>query len=137
MIFTKATAYSLQALIELAKYDTPKDVNFLSLHSNLPKPFLAKLLQNLSKKGIVKSIKGIHGGFLLVKKPSEISIYDIFKAMEDKDSIVFYCSNSGDNCIKKRETICSLGSFFTKLEDEVATILKKYTLEDVIKDRGC
>lgn len=137
MIFTKATAYSLQALIELAKYDTPKDVNFLSLNSNLPKPFLAKLLQNLSKKGIVKSIKGIHGGFLLVKKPSEISIYDIFKAMEDKESIVFYCSNSSDNCIKNRDTICSLGSFFTKLEDEVATILKKYTLEDVIKDRGC
>ena len=137
MIFTKSTAYALQALIELSKYDSPKDVNFLSENANLPKPFLAKLLQNLSKKGIVKSIKGIHGGFLLVKKPVEISIYEIFKAMEDKDSIVFYCSSDSENCIRNRETICQLGKFFTKLEEELATILKKYTLEDVIKDKAC
>ena len=135
MLFTKSTAYALQALIELSKYDKPIDVNTLSEKTDIPKPFLAKLLQNLSKKDIIKSFKGIHGGFLLQKKPKDIKIIDIFKTIEDKDSLVFYCSSNADNCTRGRSSICSTLPFFTKLENEIEDIIQKYTLEDVIRMR--
>jgi len=133
MLFTKSTAYALQALIELSKYDKPIDVNTLSEKTDIPKPFLAKLLQNLSKKNVIKSYKGIHGGFLLHKKPEEIKILDIFKTIEDKDSLVFYCSSDSENCTRDRSSICSTFPFFSKLETEIEKIIEKYTLADVIR----
>jgi len=133
MLFTKSTAYALQALIELSKFDKPVDVNKISELTELPKPFLAKLLQNLSKKGFIKSFKGIHGGFILVKKPEEIKIVDVFKSLEDKNSLVFYCSSDKEECTRDRSQVCSLWPFFSKIEDEVVKILEKYTLADVIR----
>ncbi len=133
MLFTKSTAYALQALIELSTYNKPIDVNTLSEKTDIPKPFLAKLLQNLSKKNIIKSYKGIHGGFLLTKKPDEIKIIDIFKTIEDKDSLVFYCSSNAKNCTRERSSICSTLPFFAKLENEIEKIIENYTLADVIR----
>ncbi len=133
MLFTKSTAYALQALIELSTYEKPVDVNTLSEKTEIPKPFLAKLLQNLSKKNIIKSYKGIHGGFLLTKKPEDIKILDIFKTIEDKDSLVFYCSSNAENCTRQRSAVCSTIPFFTILENEIEKIIEKYTLADVIR----
>jgi Rrf2 family protein len=136
MLFTKSTAYALQALIELSKFEKPVDVNKIAELTDLPKPFLAKLLQNLSKNGFIKSYKGIHGGFVLAKKPEEIKIVDVFKVLEDKDSLVFYCSSDKNDCSRDRSDICSLWPFFAKIENEISKILEKYTLADVIRMRA-
>jgi Rrf2 family protein len=136
MLFTKSTAYALQALIELSKFEKPVDVNKIAELTDLPKPFLAKLLQNLSKNGFIKSYKGIHGGFVLAKKPEEIKIVDVFKVLEDKDSLVFFCSSDKNDCSRDRSDICSLWPFFAKIENEISKILEKYTLADVIRMRA-
>jgi len=133
LLFTKSTAYTLHALVELSKFDKPVDVTHLSQITELPKPFLAKLLQNLSRKGFVKSFKGIHGGFILVRKPEEIKIIDIFKVMEDKNSLVFYCSSDPNDCMRDRADVCSIRPFFSFLENEFLNVVKNYTLQDVIR----
>jgi Rrf2 family protein len=133
MLFTKSTAYTLQALMELSNFDRPVDVSKLAEITSLPKPFLAKLLQTLSKKGYVKSFKGIHGGFLLEKKPKEIKILELFKIIEDKDALIFYCSTGPENCVRNRAEICCVRPFFVFLEDKLNDILKDMTLEDVIR----
>jgi Rrf2 family protein len=133
MLFTKSTAYTLQALIELANFNKPVDVTKLSEITEIPKPFLAKLLQTLSKKGYVKSFKGIHGGFLLEKELKDIKILELFKIIEDKDSLVFYCSTEPKNCVRNRSKICKTMPFFAFLEDKLNDILKDFTLEDVIR----
>jgi Rrf2 family protein len=133
MLFTKSTAYALQALIELANFKKPVDVSRLSEITDIPKPFLAKLLQILSKKGYIKSFKGIHGGFLLEKQPKEIKILDLFKIIEDKDSLVFYCSKESENCVRNRANICNTMPFFVFIEKKLNDILKDITLEDVIR----
>ncbi|GAX88165.1 conserved hypothetical protein [Lebetimonas natsushimae] len=133
MLFTKSTAYTLQALMELANFDKPVDVAKLAEITSLPKPFLAKLLQTLSKKGYVKSFKGIHGGFLLEKAPKDIRILELFKIIEDKDALIFYCSKAPENCVRNRADICCVRPFFVFLEDKLNYILKDMTLEDVIR----
>jgi len=131
LLFTKATVYTLHALVELSNFDEPVDVSKLASLTNLPKSFLAKLLQHLSKKGFINSFKGINGGFVLAKKPSEIKIIDIFKAIEDKDSLVFYCSSEKD-CIRKN-SFCKIRPFLVGLEKEFLEVIKNYTLLDVIR----
>jgi Rrf2 family protein len=133
MLFTKSSAYTLQALMELSNFDKPVDVTKLSEITSLPKPFLAKLLQTLSKKGYVKSFKGIHGGFLLEKSPKEIKVLDLLKVIEDKNALVFYCSTGPENCVRNKADICCIRPFFTFLEEKLNDILKDLTLEDVIR----
>ncbi len=137
MIFTRSTGYALLALAELATIKDAIDTTHLSERIGVSKYFLAKLLQNLSKKGIVKSFKGVNGGFILDKKPEDIKIIDIFNCVEDKDFLVYECAQNKLDCPNNRASVCSIWPFLHLLEDNILTYLEKFTLEDVIRMRSC
>jgi len=137
MIFTRSTGYALLALAELATIKDAIDTTNLSKRIGVSKYFLAKLLQNLSKKGIVKSFKGVNGGFILDKKPEDIKIIDIFNSVEDKDFLVYECAQNKLDCPNNRASVCSIWPFLNLLEDNILTYLEKFTLEDVIRIRNC
>jgi Rrf2 family protein len=137
MIFTRSTGYALLALAELATLEDAIDTAHLSERIGVSKYFLAKLLQNLSKKGIVKSFKGVNGGFVLEKKPPEIQVIEIFQCVEDKDFLVYECAQSQDDCPNNRASVCSIWPFLNLLEDNILKYLEKFTLEDVIRMRNC
>jgi len=137
MIFTRSTGYALLALAELATLENAIDTTHLSERISVSKYFLAKLLQNLSKKEIVKSFKGVNGGFVLNKKPNEIKIIDIFKCVEDKEFLVYECSQNEDDCPNNRASVCSIWPFLNLLEDNINKYLEQFTLEDVLRMRNC
>jgi len=137
MIFTRSTGYALLALAELATLKEAIDSNHLSQNIGISKYFLAKLLQNLSKKGIVKSFKGVNGGFILAKKPEEIKVIDIFKCVEDKDFLVYECAQNESDCPNDKASVCSIWPFLNLLEDNILKYLEKFTLEDVVRMRNC
>jgi Rrf2 family protein len=137
MVFTRSTGYALLALSELALLDKAIDTNHLSERICVSKYFLAKLLQNLSKHGIVKSFKGVNGGFVLNKEPKEIKILDIFKCVEDREFLVYECANKKTDCPNNRASVCSIWPFLNLLEDEISKYLEKFTLEDVLRMRNC
>jgi len=137
MIFTRSTGYALLALAELATLNDAIDSNHLSQKIGISKYFLAKLLQNLSKKGIVKSFKGVNGGFILAKEPENIKVIDIFNCVEDKEFLVYECAQNEDDCPNHRANVCSIWPFLNLLEDNILKYLEKFTLEDVIRMRNC
>jgi Rrf2 family protein len=137
MIFTRSTGYALLALAELATMENAIDTTNLSERISVSKYFLAKLLQNLSKKGIVKSFKGVNGGFILDKKPSEIKVIDIFECVEDKDFLVYECAQSESDCPNNRASVCSIWPFLNLLEERIFNYLEQFTLEDVVRMRNC
>lgn len=55
--------------------------------TDLPRHFVAKIFQELVRKGLLTSAKGRGGGFALVRKPSKISIYDIVKVVDGIDQL--------------------------------------------------
>ena len=137
MIFTRATGYALLALAELALLDRAIDTNHLSERISVSKYFISKLLQNLSKKGIVKSFKGVNGGFILNQKPEEIKIIDIFKCVEDKEFLVYECASKECDCPNNRASVCSIWPFLNMLEVDILKYLEKFTLADVLRMRSC
>jgi Rrf2 family protein len=137
MIFTRSTGYALLALAELSQIEGAIDTTHLSKKIGVSKYFLAKLLQNLSKKGIVKSFKGVNGGFVLDEKPENIGIIDIFKSVEDKEFLVYECAQNEDDCPNNRASVCSIWPFLNLIEDNIFQYLEKFTLEDVIRMRNC
>jgi len=63
MLFTKASEYALLSLILISQKSSPVDVDTISNELKISKSFLAKILQNLAKDGVLKSFKGANGGF--------------------------------------------------------------------------
>ena len=83
MQITRETDYAIRCVYYLAgKPDEVTMVDEISKEMCIPKSFLAKILQKLSRAKIVRSYRGVKGGFRLAKRPENISIDDVIKATE-------------------------------------------------------
>jgi len=131
MLLTRASEYALLALDIIRNSEKPKGAEQLSIELSIPKSFLAKILQGLAKEGILESKKGAHGGFVLVKKSSEISIASIVIAAEGKTPAVFDCSQYSTTCPNGTIGSCTISPFLVTFQSKVDTFLQKLTLEDI------
>jgi len=134
MLITRASEYAILSLILLSSSKDPIDSETLSRELSIPKSFLAKILQALAKKGILKSYKGAKGGFALDKMPNEISMLAVMTSVEGKAPAVFECAPSEDNCPSKRANICSIWPFLHKLQGKIDSFLGELTLADIIEE---
>lgn len=87
-----------------------------------PVHFIAKILQELSKKGFVQSIKGPNGGFYVDKSAMEYSLADIVKTI-DGDKIFLGCGLGLKAC--SAEQPCPIHNEFSKVRAAAFTMLKK------------
>lgn len=133
MLFTKASEYALLSLIYMAQKPLPQDVDKISNEIKISKSFLAKILQNLAKFGILNSYKGANGGFILAKDIAEISLKDIIEGAEKHAPAVYECSISKDGCKKGIGDTCQIWSIFNNLQIQVDAILGEITLKDIIE----
>ncbi len=76
--------YGLRAMIDLARYSEkePVSIGSVAVRQGISERYLEQLVALLKKAGLVKSIRGASGGYVLEKKPSEISVGDILRALE-------------------------------------------------------
>lgn len=134
MLITRASEYALLSLIILAKTKKPLDVESLSRELDIPKSFLAKILQSLAKKKILKSFKGVNGGFELARSSSDITMLEVMEAAEGKAPAVFNCSPSKEECPSDKATTCTLWPFLNRLQGKVDTFLGSLTLETILEE---
>ena len=89
LISTKG-AYGLAAICELSKHqsDSPMQVKEIASNANIPQNYLEQLLGKLRRAGIVESIRGAKGGYILAHNPENIKVLDILVALEDDLKIV-------------------------------------------------
>ena len=76
--------YGLRALIDLAQYSeqTPVSITSISSRQDLSERYLEQLMSMLKKSGLVSSVRGAGGGYILAKDMREISVGDILRALE-------------------------------------------------------
>ena len=134
MLITRASEYAILSLIVLSKNSSPMDSETLSRELSIPKSFLAKILQSLARKGILKSFKGVNGGFVLDKEAKNINMLDVMSAIEGKAPAVFDCSSSVNHCPSSRAHICSIWPFLNKLQGKIDSFLAELTLADILED---
>ncbi len=134
MLITRASEYAILSLIVLSKADAPMDSETLSRELSIPKSFLAKILQALAKKAILKSFKGVNGGFVLAQNPKDISMLDVMSAVEGKAPAVFECAPSINDCPSDKATACSIWPFLNKLQLKIDSFLALLTLADILEE---
>ena len=83
MKLTTRGQYSVKAMLDLSLQPGygPASVSSIATRQQLPIPYLEKLLIELRRAGLVKSLRGAHGGYKLAKKPTQISLSDILVAV--------------------------------------------------------
>ena len=132
MLLTRASEYALLSLDKIRKSDKPVGAELLANELNIPKSFLAKILQNMAKQGILESKKGAHGGFVLLQDTDKISIKDVIIAAEGKAPAVFDCASYSDSCPYGTIGTCAISPFLAKFQTKVDDFLHELTLEDIL-----
>jgi len=95
--------------------------------------FLTKIFQPLIKAGIVNSQRGVGGGFLLAKDPSEVTMLDILEAEEGKLKLN-HCLVDADFC--QRDAYCSAHEVWHDAQREMAEVLKRYSIADLVRQEN-
>ena len=87
-MFSQTVEYALRAVVYLAgQAPEARTTDQISEATQVPKPYLSKVLQNLGRSDIVRSQRGIGGGVTLVKTPEKLTILDVVDAVEPIERI--------------------------------------------------
>ena len=132
MLLTRASEYALLSLDTIQRADSPIGAEQLATELCIPKSFLAKILQNLAKKGILESRKGAHGGFILAKELKEISVSEVIFAAEGKSPAVFDCTSYTDTCPNGSIGTCAISPFLRNFQRKIDDFLDGLTLGDIL-----
>lgn len=132
MLLTKKSEYALLSLVSIAKSNQPKNVDLLATELGISKSFLAKILQNLAKNGILNSYKGNNGGFTLKKTCEELTILEITKIAEERIPSVFECTTNLGTCSGSIGGKCTVFPLLNNLQNKINDFLSDLTLKDIL-----
>ena len=132
MLLTRASEYALLTLDVLRRSDIPLGAEQLANELSIPRSFLAKILQSLAKQGILISRKGVHGGFLLARPITEITVNEIIFAAEGKSPVVFDCTHYAASCPNGSIGTCAISPFLTNFQKKIDTFLDGLMLSDIL-----
>ena len=136
-MFSKTCEYGLRAVIFIAqesKIDNKLSITAISDAIDSPKPFTAKILQQLTKHKIIQSIKGPHGGFFIDKKDlKEITLSNIVQVL-DGDTIYTGCGLGLHECNENKP--CPVHFKFIEIRNDLRKMLENTTLLELSEDKN-
>ena len=125
--------YGLRILLDLAIHgssDQPRMLRDIAEQQQISLKYLSRLIIDLRRARMVRSIRGVKGGFFLARKPSEITLLEIIEAMEGSLSIVD-CVGKPEKC--QRHNSCPARDIWCELNDGIRALMLKITLEEIIR----
>lgn len=132
MQLTREGDYGIRSVLYLARQPFKKVsfVNEISEDYKIPRSFLAKILQKLVRAKIVRSYRGVKGGFSLAKQAREITVLEVLEALEGKLALNL-CIMDKKKCSFIRQ--CPSHALWTNVQSKVSDMLKKSNFEDLAK----
>ncbi|MBM4088975.1 MAG: Rrf2 family transcriptional regulator [Planctomycetes bacterium] len=84
MKLSRTVAYAVRATLQLARSESPTPVpcSQLASEGKMPERFLLQILRNLVTHGILRSTRGVDGGYSLVRPANEVSLLEVIEAIE-------------------------------------------------------
>ena len=133
--------YGLRAMLDLAAnyQGKPVTLNNIAKRQGISEGYLEQLMMHLKRSRLVKSVRGAQGGYVLAKKPEDITVGEIFRALEGPIAPVACVSEDfPDEC--GRFEGCATRVVWEDVRNRVAEVLDSYTLAKLIsmeKDSDC
>ncbi len=135
MQITREGDYGIRSVLYLARQPFKKIsfVHEISEEYKIPQSFLAKILQKLVKAKIVRSYRGVKGGFSLAKPAKDITMLDVLQAIEGK-LYLNICIMDKKKCGFSKH--CPVYGVWVDAQSKVSEVLKKKNFEELARQRG-
>ena len=128
---TNAADYAIRAMLHMAclpEEGVALRSDIARIHG-IPSSFMAKILRSLVKAGLLRSTRGVHGGFALARPTTEISLLDVVEAIEGPLGIVD-CTQEPCACELADE--CPAQPVWANVQTQIASVLSSAKLEDLV-----
>ena len=122
----------LRAMVEFARQygSGPTPLSEVAQAQDLPFPYLERVVASLRRSGLLESVRGAHGGYMLTREPSSISVADIFRAVEGSLMTLDCMRTDGSGCV--REPFCATRSVWQSVADRLKQTLENTSLASVL-----
>ena len=132
MQFTKAEEYGMFGALYLAEMETDRVVPLseISQAMDIPEKFLAKIFQSLSKGGIIRSHRGVRGGFTLARDSHNITVREVLETIQGPYHLM-RCTEDMSLCSKGCE-FCSLREVLLLAENRLTSVFDAFSLADLV-----
>jgi len=130
-MFSKACEYAIRAMIYVFRQTrdgSKTGIKDIARYTGTPEPFVAKILQVLSRGGIVSSSKGPNGGFFIPAKTKKIHLIEIVKAI-DGNNLFVSCGLGIKNCSARKP--CPIHHQYATIRDAMTQMLMTCSIEDL------
>jgi Rrf2 family nitric oxide-sensitive transcriptional repressor len=132
-MISQTVEYALRAVVTIAQHEghacTARQISEIT---QVKAPYLSKLMQRLARAGIVRSQRGLHGGFVLAHDPSELTIWEVVDAVEPFQRI-HECPLG----IKSHNaTLCPLHRRLDRAMETVEEMFRGTTIANVLAEPG-
>ncbi len=134
-MITKSSKYAIRAVLYLAKNATiEKKIGskLIAKELEIPAPFLAKTLQELTRKKIVSSVKGPNGGFYLSEINEKKSLFDIIDCIDNKDKFE-ECYLGQSECNDKKP--CVIHHLYAPFKKNLLDRFKSKTIIEISHEK--
>jgi Rrf2 family iron-sulfur cluster assembly transcriptional regulator len=129
-VLSKSGVHSVRALVVLAELPAGEyqGASAIADQTDAPRNYLGKLLQILSRRGLVESQKGLGGGFRLARAPENISLFDVVDAIEGVSRWT-ECILGSPSCSDNNP--CAVHERWAPVRDAYLDLLKMTKLDDL------
>jgi len=134
MQVTREGDYGIRSILYLARQPLKRVsfVNEISEEYKIPRSFLAKILQKLVRAKIIRSYRGVKGGFSLAKHARDITVLDVLEAIEGKLSLNI-CVTDKKKCAFSKH--CPTHFVWLNIQNKISDMLKKTNFEDLANQK--
>jgi len=134
MRLTRQTNYAVRILMYCAANDAPLSrIGDIAKAYSVSELFLFKILQPLTKSGLIESVRGRNGGIRLGRPADKISLLNVVKVTEDNFAMAECFENDASEC--PLVDSCALNSALRKALGAFFDVLASYSIEDLVKAR--
>jgi len=140
MRLSKKGEYAVRALVEIGfeshvRPNSLIQISTVAQRTNIPEKFLEQILLALRNGGVLKSKRGVEGGYSLAKGPDEITLGEVIRLLDGPLAPIPCVSKTAyEPCSCPEEESCGLRIAMQQVRDAIATILDNYKLSRVIQE---
>ncbi len=134
MKFSTRGRYALRFMIDLAQHEVegPVPLRDVGKRQDISTKYLEQIVSALNRAGLIRSVRGNQGGYLLVKPASQYTAGEILDAVEGDLFPVTCMATSPNSC--ERYSVCKTIHFWDGLYQTVREYVDRYTLAELVED---
>ena len=124
--------YGVKAMVDLAIHygNCPVSIKAISERQIISEYYLEQLFSPLRKAGLIKSVRGARGGYVLNREPKDITVADVMNVLEGPVEIA--------ECIESTECdnvdFCATRLLWEKIKNSIDEVMENITLQDIVDD---